>query len=64
MRVDRRFRTHGPPRLKNLYKHGASVERTVSRLKQHLSLEEREARDLRDITIHVLALTHAPIPIL
>lgn len=54
LRIDKRFKTHGPSRLKSLYKHRASVERTISRLKQHLSLENHKARGLRNITIRVL----------
>jgi len=54
LRVDKHFRTHGPERLKNLYRHRASVERTISRLKQHLNLESHKARGLRNIAIHVL----------
>jgi len=44
LRVDKHFRTHRPERLKSLYKHRASVERTISRLKQHLSLENHKAK--------------------
>ena len=54
LRVDKRFRTHGPSRLKNLYRHRASVERTISRLKQHLNLENHKAKGLRNLAIHVL----------
>lgn len=54
LRVDKCFRTHGPSRLKSLYKHKTSVERTISRLKQHLSLENHKARGLRNVTIHAL----------
>ena len=54
LRVDKHFRIHGSSRLKNLYRHRASVERTISRLKQHLSLENHKARGLRNIAIHVL----------
>ncbi|MHA1833698.1 MAG: transposase [Candidatus Baldrarchaeia archaeon] len=45
--VDKKFRTHGPRRLKNLYRHRVSVERVVSRLKQHLNLENHKVRGLR-----------------
>ena len=54
LRVDKQFRTHGPSRLKSLYRHRASVERTISRLKQHLNLENHKARGLRNIATHVL----------
>jgi len=41
LRVDKQFRTHGPKRMKRLYRHKASAERVVSRLKMHLSPENR-----------------------
>ncbi|MHA1711041.1 MAG: hypothetical protein ACTSUS_03080 [Candidatus Freyarchaeota archaeon] len=44
LRVDIRFKTHGPKRLKNPYKHKASVVRTISRLKQHLNLENTRSK--------------------
>jgi len=40
--------------LKTLYAHKASAERTVSRLKQHLSLENHKVIGLRNILIHAL----------
>jgi transposase len=52
--VDKKFRAHGPRKLKNLYKHRASVERTISRLKQHLNLENHKLRGLKNIAIHIL----------
>jgi len=36
-----------------IYKHRASVERTISRLKQHLNLENHKVKGLRNIAIHV-----------
>jgi hypothetical protein len=54
LRVDRHFKTHGSERLKSLYRHKASAERAVSRLKEHLSLENHKVRGLRNIAIHVL----------
>ena len=54
LRVDKSFRAHGPERLKRLYAHKASVERTISRLKQHLSLENHRVRGLRKILTHAL----------
>lgn len=54
LRIDKQFKTHGNERVKSLYKHRASVERTISRLKQHLSLENHKVRGLRNIAIHVL----------
>ena len=37
-----------------LYRYRASVERVVSRLKQHLSLENHKVRRLKNIAIHIL----------
>jgi len=44
LRVDKRFKAHGPERLKRLYRHKASAERTISRLKEHLSLENHKVK--------------------
>jgi transposase len=54
LRVDKRFKTHGPERLKRLYRHKASAERAISRLKQDLSLENHKVKRLRNILIHAL----------
>jgi len=54
LRVDKHFRAHGPERLKKLYAHKASAERAISRLKQHLSLENHKVRGLRNILTHAL----------
>jgi hypothetical protein len=54
LRVDKQFRTHGPQGLKRLYRHKASAERTISRLKQHISLENHKVKGLRKILIHAL----------
>jgi IS5 family transposase len=54
IRVDKRFKAHGPERLKKLYRHKASAERTISRLKQHLNLENHKVRGLRNILTHAL----------
>ncbi|MEM2424860.1 MAG: transposase [Candidatus Bathyarchaeia archaeon] len=48
------FKTRGPERLKKLYAHKASAERIISRLKQHLSLENHKVRGLRNILTHAL----------
>ena len=52
--MDKHFKAHGPERLKRLYRHKASAERAVSRLKMHLSLEKHKVRGLRNILIHAL----------
>jgi len=52
--VDKSFRAHGPEGLKRLYAYKASAERAISRLKQHLSLENHKVRGLRNIFTHAL----------
>jgi hypothetical protein len=54
LRVDRLFRVHGPEGLKRLYAFKASIERVVSRLKEHLNLENHKVNGLRNIAIHAL----------
>jgi transposase len=54
IRVDKRFKAHGPERLKRLYRHKASAERAISRLKQHLNLENHKVKGLRNILTHAL----------
>jgi len=53
LRVDRKFRTHGPARLKRLYRRRSAVERTISRLKIHYGLNQLRTRGLRNAMIHV-----------
>jgi len=53
LRVDRKFRTHGPPRDRKLYRKRGSVERVFSRLKKHLNLNENHSRGLRRVAVHV-----------
>jgi hypothetical protein len=40
--------------MKRLYSHKASAERAISRLKEHLSLENHKVKGLRNIAIHTL----------
>lgn len=54
LRTDREFRSHGPARLKRLYKRRSSVERTFSRLKTHYGLCQLRTRGLRNVISHVL----------
>jgi transposase len=54
LRVDRRFRSHGPWRLKRLYRERSAVERTVSRLKTYFGLCQLRTRGLRNVLSHVL----------
>jgi transposase len=54
LRVDRYFRTHGPPRETRIYRQRAAVERMNSRLKEHLGLNKHRVRSLRNIAVHAL----------
>jgi IS5 family transposase len=54
LRVDKRFRSHGPWRLKRLYRQRSAVERTVSRLKTYFGLCQVRTRGLRNVLSHVL----------
>lgn len=54
LRVDRRFRSHGPARLKRLYRRRSAVERVISRLKGHFGLRQPRTRGLRNVLIHTL----------
>ena len=53
LRVDRRFRTHGPEREQRLYRKRGSVERAIGRLKEHTNLRENRARGLWRVEVHV-----------
>jgi hypothetical protein len=53
LRVDEHFRTHGPARERRIYRRRASVERMISRLKEHLGLNVHRVRGLRNIAVHV-----------
>jgi IS5 family transposase len=54
LRVDKRFRTHGPANERRIYRQRAAVERMNSRLKEHLGLNRHRVRGLNNITIHAL----------
>lgn len=54
LRVDKRFRSHGPWRLKRLYRKRSAVERTVSRLKTYFGLCQLRTRGLRNVLSHVV----------
>ena len=54
LRVDRRSRSHGPWRLKRLYRKRSAVERTISRLKMYFGLCQLRTRGLRNVLTHVL----------
>jgi len=53
LRIDKRFRPHGPTRLKCIYKKRTAVERVFSRLKEQLGLTNHKVRGLINITLHV-----------
>ena len=54
LRVDRRFRSHGPARQRRLYRKRSAVERVVSRLKIHFGLRQLRTRGLRNTLTHAL----------
>ena len=54
LRVDRRFRSHGPITLRRLYRKRSAVERVVSRLKTYFGLCQLRTRGLRNVSSHVL----------
>jgi hypothetical protein len=57
LRVDGKFRSHDPARLKRLFRKRPSIERANSRLKDLIALRNHRLRGLRNITIHVLSST-------
>ena len=54
LRVDKRFRSHGPWRLKRLYRCRSAIERVAARLVDHFGLEQVRTRGLRNVFIHTL----------
>jgi len=52
LRVDRKFRSHGPEKFKTAYKKRTAVERVFSRLKNLTSLTQHNLRGLAKITFH------------
>jgi transposase len=52
LRVDRKFRSHGPSELRRAYRKRAAVERVFSRLKNLASLTQHNLRGLAKITFH------------
>jgi len=53
LRIDKGFKTHGPTRLKRLYRKRGGVERVIGRLKEQLGLRDPRVRGLTRITLHV-----------
>jgi len=54
LRIDRKFRSHGPSKLRRLYRKRSAVERVVSRLKTHYGLCQLRTRSLRNVSSHML----------
>ena len=54
LRVDRKFRSHGPAKLKRLYRRRSAVERVTSRLKHYFGLKHLRTRGLRNALTHTL----------
>jgi len=52
LRVDKRFRSHGPQNLKTAYKKRAAIERVFSRLKNLASLTQHNLRGLAKVMFH------------
>jgi transposase len=52
LRIDRKFRSHGPQIFKTAYKKRVAVERVFSRLKNLTSLTQHNLRGLAKITFH------------
>jgi len=52
LRIDRKFKSHGPQPLRRAYKKRAAVERVFSRLKNLAGLTQHNLRGLAKITFH------------
>ena len=52
LRVDKKFRSHGPWRLKRLYRCRSAIERVVARLVDHFGLEQVRIRGRRNVLTH------------
>lgn len=52
LRVDKKFRSHGPQELRQAYKKRVAVERVFSRLKNLVDLKEHNLRGLAKLTFH------------
>jgi hypothetical protein len=52
LRIDRKFKSHGPQQLRRAYRKRASVERVFSRLKNLAGLTQHNLRGLAKITFH------------
>ncbi len=54
LHVDKKFRSHGPWRLKKLYRQRSAIERVTARLTDHFGLEQLRTRGLRNVLTHTL----------
>jgi transposase len=52
LRVDRKFRSHGPQKLRRAYRKRVAVERVFSRLKTLTGLSQHNLRGLAKVTFH------------
>jgi hypothetical protein len=52
LRIDRRFKSHGPQQLRRAYRKHVAVERVFSRLKNLAGLAQHNLRGLAKITFH------------
>jgi IS5 family transposase len=52
LRVDRKFRSHGPQELRRAYRKRVAVERVFSRLKNLAGLKDHNLRGLANLTFH------------
>lgn len=53
LRVTKDFRTHGPQRLKRIYRKRSMIELVFAWLKEHLNLNNHRVRGLEQVTIHI-----------
>jgi hypothetical protein len=52
LRIDRKFKSHGPQKLRRVYRRRVAVERVFSRLKNLAGLTQHNLRGLAKITFH------------
>ena len=52
LRVDKKFKSHGPQKLRRAYKKRVAVERVFSRLKNLAGLKDHNLRGLANLTFH------------
>jgi hypothetical protein len=52
LRIDRKFKSHGPQQLRRAYRKRVAVERVFSRLKNLAGLTQHNLRGLAKITFH------------